>query len=288
MEVLLLDPQINNLSTHGLHGSSSETSSDVNTDADSEESGVEQDDDVGSVACYKYSYDSMKNSSPFKAPVVRGDQVLSAVFDTGASVSLITADLVERFGLVPNGDKITLTGFDGRSKVVCDIVMDVPVQVGGKIRLEHMCVQTSKTNFCLLGMTCFKNYGIKQDLKNGIIMVPTLGGRSYVEVKGVFTTDTNGTTLGVMVNQVDGEVVDEAVDDLDLTGIDDGELRALMVRNKDRFVEVSGHGLVSNAVHDIDLKAGSKPIRSRPYRLTWEEDAHLKEELRSLLDLGLI
>ncbi|CAO3593687.1 unnamed protein product [Absidia cylindrospora] len=87
----------------------------------------------------------------------------------------------------------------------------------------------------------------KQDLENGLVMVPTLGGHGHVEVKGAFTSDPGGTALGVKVNEVDGE----------LAGIDDGELRALLDKNKNRFVEVSGHGLVSNAVHDIDLKTGS-------------------------------
>jgi hypothetical protein len=298
----LANMEINNLSTNGVDGSDtneySDSDGDLDSDSDAGSDSVSTsstdesltDDDDGSVACYKYSYGGMKTSSPFRAPIVIGDQVVSAIFDTGASVSLISSDLVQVLGLVPNGDRMALSGFDGKTRVVCDIVMDVPVRVGGKLRAEHMCVHPSKTNFCLLGMTWFQNYGIKQDLDQGLVYVPT-GGNSYVEVKGGFgAQDDDGSLFGVIINQVeqDDGVIKPSDGDLNLDAVDDPDLRDFITKNKNLFVEVSGHGIIKNARHDIQIKPGSAPVRSKPYRLTWEEDNYLKKELKSLLELGII
>ncbi|KAG0925796.1 hypothetical protein G6F26_013304 [Rhizopus arrhizus] len=40
--------------------------------------------------------------------------------------------------------------------------------------------------------------------------------------------------------------------------------------------------------HIIELKNPNELIKTKPYRLTWEEDTHLKEELKQLLEKGLI
>lgn len=45
---------------------------------------------------------------------------------------------------------------------------------------------------------------------------------------------------------------------------------------------------LKNAIHGIELKEGSKPIRSRPNRLSCEEDDYLKNELKSFVNLGII
>lgn len=65
------------------------------------------------------------------------------------------------------------------------------------------------------------------------------------------------------------------------------EVELLVNSYKDCFVEVSGLGRVHGFEHEIPTRC-SVPIRSRPYRLTWEEQDHLSKELREMLDLGLI
>lgn len=57
---------------------------------------------------------------------------------------------------------------------------------------------------------------------------------------------------------------------------------------KMQFAEYGGLGCLKGAEHTIRLKPGSTPVRSRPYRLTWEEDEYLKKELKAMLDLGII
>ncbi|KAG0762550.1 hypothetical protein G6F22_018610 [Rhizopus arrhizus] len=72
----------------------------------------------------------------------------------------------------------------------------------------------------------------------------------------------------------------------DMTGTPK-EVEEIVLRNKDCFVEVSGLGRVVGVEHHIRLKT-DEPIRCKPYRLTWEEEKVLKEELEKLLDQGLI
>ncbi|KAG1262230.1 hypothetical protein G6F66_014316 [Rhizopus arrhizus] len=72
----------------------------------------------------------------------------------------------------------------------------------------------------------------------------------------------------------------------DMTGTPK-EVEEIVLRNKNCFVEVSGLGRVAGVEHHIRLKT-DEPIRCKPYRLTWEEEKVLKEELEKLLDQGLI
>ncbi|ORZ24348.1 hypothetical protein BCR42DRAFT_468641 [Absidia repens] len=115
---------------------------------------------------YPYSFDYMKNSKPFSAPVVIGSTLVNAIFDAGASVSVIGSDLANELGLVPNGDSLTLTSFDNKTRHSCPITAD------------------SQKNLCLLGMTWFSTYGVKQDLKEHVLIIPTNNGTRSVELYG--------------------------------------------------------------------------------------------------------
>ncbi|EIE91852.1 hypothetical protein RO3G_16563 [Rhizopus delemar RA 99-880] len=65
------------------------------------------------------------------------------------------------------------------------------------------------------------------------------------------------------------------------------EVKELVLRNKNCFVEVAGLGRVVGVEHSIRLNSDT-PIRCKPYRLTWEEERILKEELDTLLEQDLI
>lgn len=60
---------------------------------------------------FPYDFNRMRSSKPFCAPIVIGSTVVNAVFDSGASVSVIGSDLAHELGLAPNGDSLTLTSF---------------------------------------------------------------------------------------------------------------------------------------------------------------------------------
>ncbi|CEJ05211.1 hypothetical protein RMCBS344292_19157 [Rhizopus microsporus] len=67
------------------------------------------------------------------------------------------------------------------------------------------------------------------------------------------------------------------------------EVKSLLEKFANSFAENGGLGKVSiEHEHTIELKDPNEIIKTKPYRLTWEEDAHLKEELDQLLEKGLI
>lgn len=65
------------------------------------------------------------------------------------------------------------------------------------------------------------------------------------------------------------------------------EITNLLDQFEHCFVEHSGLGRVKGYEHHIPLQ-DSTPVRSKPYRLTWEEEDHLRKELATMTDLGLI
>ncbi|KAI9028907.1 hypothetical protein CLU79DRAFT_518106 [Phycomyces nitens] len=70
-------------------------------------------------------------SRPFRAPIAINDTVVSAIFDSGASVSVISKSLARRLGLVPSGDRLPLSSLDGALKEPCEITLNVPIRVAG-------------------------------------------------------------------------------------------------------------------------------------------------------------
>lgn len=200
--------------------------------------------EINSVQGYEYSLENMKTSHPFKASILIGNEIVLAIFDTDASVSIINEDLVEKLGLVPNGDQLTLIGFDNKSKFNCDVIMNILIKVGGKLRPEHMCVQKhGKKNSCLIGMTWFKNYGIKQDFANNTILIPTGESKQHVEVKGGYIENGDDVALyDVSMFNVEINEVDDS--NLIIQDVKDTDLLELIQDNQEFFVKQSGNGLV--------------------------------------------
>lgn len=65
-------------------------------------------------------------------------------------------------------------------------------------------------------------------------------------------------------------------------------LATFLRERKMQFAEWGGLGCLKGAEHQIVLKPGATPVRSRPYRLTWEEDEYLRKELKELLRFGIL
>ncbi|KAL0582330.1 hypothetical protein ABG067_007817, partial [Albugo candida] len=135
--------------------------------------------DTESIYRYPYSLEEMKSGSPLRGVVNINNKSIECIYDTGASVSVIGSSLVKKLGLVPNGDKLNLVGFNHNPSAVTssNIVMDVPISINGKIRPEHMCIEENNgSELLLLGIPWFKNYGISLDMQKSLIMVPTTEG----------------------------------------------------------------------------------------------------------------
>lgn len=268
---------------------------------------------------YDYPYDlkAMERSVPLRGPVVINGVSVRAVFDSGASVSVISKSLVEKLGLFPSGDKLPLSTMDDGSRRSCDVVVSVPIRVAGKLRPEHMCIQ-SNTNrdICLLGVTWFRAYGIQARPKDEAIVIPTKHGTGFVElhcqtniddvddasISHVSSDPQIGEILAVSVRMDDvaedrGPALEGYHELLSAENLsDDGDQEAsrlpseisdLLENHRHCFYEDVGLGRVTVAKHHINLNEDS-PIRSKPYRLSWEEDKYLKEEIDKLLTLELI
>ncbi|KAG1257677.1 hypothetical protein G6F68_009191 [Rhizopus microsporus] len=292
-----------------------------------------EDDDTD----YDYPYDLnvMKRSTPLRAPITIYDHKIEAIFDSGASVSLISRALAKRLRLLPNGDTIPIASVDDkrnsntRNDPRCrsDITLSVPIRVAGKLRPEHMVISDDcEDDTCILGMTWFKQFDVTQKLKENIIIIPTKGGKSRIRLQGkstiekpskqarVYTIsireieddkDTNDTNPKYTNNNFDKLITydeeitgDKEIFDTnpELTATPSSteentpeEIKHFIKQFSNSFAENSGLGKISKEYeHIIELKNPNELIKTKPYRLTWEEDTHLKEELKQLLEKGLI
>jgi hypothetical protein len=96
-------------------------------------------DSDDSVYDYPYNLNEIKRSTPLKALTTIKGKVISTVFDSGASLSLISRALAKELKLLPNGDTIPIVSVDhkrnGNVKMDprkrSDITVDVPVHVLG-------------------------------------------------------------------------------------------------------------------------------------------------------------
>jgi hypothetical protein len=75
-----------------------------------------------------------------------------------------------------------------------------------------------------------------------------------------------------------------------LAGLDDldDRIKEVVTCYQECFVEVGGLGRAKDVKHEIKLLSDHTSIRSRPYRLTWEEEDYLGKEIKTMLDDGLI
>jgi hypothetical protein len=143
---------------------------------------------------YPYSLGSMKNSSPLRGMVSINGKPVEAVFDFGASVSVLGKGLADELGLVASNDELPLIGFDGDDKVVrSKIILSVPIMIGSRtLRPEHMALKnTGNDHLCLLGVPWMQNYGIQIDICNSRVIIPTSRGDVTLHC---FTTHVSNPT----------------------------------------------------------------------------------------------
>ena len=162
---------------------------------DDDRLGSEESDDYDSDDTednYPYDLQNMKKSIPLRRPVVINGQVVQAIFDSGASVSVISQSLVDKLHLVSSGDKLAVSTMDENSNRACEIVRDVPIQVAGKLRPEHMCIEaTNKHDLCLLGTTWFRAYGITPKIEQSILNILTKNRCGFVELQANYPEISN-------------------------------------------------------------------------------------------------
>lgn len=281
----------------------------------SDEESWDSTDEEESIVDYPYDAKKMRRAKPSRIFISINNHLVEAVLDSGAAVSVCSKKLADRLGLkVDTSDKIPLSGFGGNKSLVCGIIPNVEVYVGGKKRVEHFCIDKSdeKNDVCLLGRTWIKAHDIRL-IKNGtMIMVPTNKGRNYIEVACIEDEDEeaddpqviykvmvkqeenkNGVDLATYQEDIvsQGSFINENEARVISGGDDAGNiptyLEEMIEEYKLCFIENNGMGKVTNVQHNI-ITTDNIPVKSKPYRLSYDEEDSLKEELKTLLDLGLI
>jgi hypothetical protein len=284
--------------------------------------------DTESVYRYPYNLQKMKASSPLRGVITINGCQVECIYDTGASVSVIGSRLAKKLGLIPNGDKLKLVGFNSsKESTYSNIVMDVPICVNGKIRPEHMCIEeNSESDLCLLGVPWFENYGVSIDIQKTLILVPTSDG--IMKIKG-FTRHFGSYQDEISLNdrfsdlskvkkvyqvQAEQKYTRNITDDLleseyneehpkpkvngilgeviyDASNISIGvpdALVSVIEENNECFSEVSGLSKIKGYVMDIHLKENAIPVRNSPYRLSWSDQEILDAYVKEMLELDLI
>jgi hypothetical protein len=312
----------------------SDRETDVTADSVADLSDFESVDEE-SVYGYPYDLTQMRNTSPLKGMISINGCAVEAVFDSGASVSVIGKRLADKLGLVPSDDELPLVGFNGSEKVTqSKIIMSVPIMIAGRLlRPEHMCLKsTGNDSLCLLGVPWLQSYGITIDICNSRIVVPTSKGNvtlqcytrhlsntpvykqpdtmAPVDVKTDAATKGSARKQNTYLNECylinagnsqneryeEDLVPDESEEnekpivftEENIAADVPGELSHIIEDNKHVFSEVSGLGRVRNYQCNLELLPNAVPVKSRPYRMSWEERDLLKGHLDELLALDVI
>lgn len=116
------------------------------------------------------------------------------------------------------------------------------------------------------------------NLNGGALVTNDL--RTYIDDALESSCDEEGNAV-VTNAKVDPDMEEK------LTGLPES-LAEFLRGHKLQFAEWGGLGCLKEAEHSIVLKPGVTPVRSRPYRLTWEEDKYLRAELKELLRQGVL
>lgn len=293
----------------------------------SDERNVDSDIDFNdneSIYCYPYSLEAMKQSSPLRGTISINGVSIKVYFDTGASVSIIGSNLVKTLGLVPCGDKLNLVGFNsnGQGPMSSNIVMDVPISIGGRIRPEHMCIdENENSNLCLLGLRWFQSYGISIEPQKNLILVPTTEGVMKIKafskqfdeyeekvvsgskVKKIYQVlNEQKYTNNLVDDLLEPEYDEEKVNSCKINGVlgeviyDESnisagvcdELKPVVEKYKKCFSEISGLSKIKGYQMNIELKENFTPVRSAPFRLGWDDQEILEAYVKEMLDLDLI
>jgi hypothetical protein len=152
MEINLVEDESDYDSDTTTDYDSDHTSSSSVKSLESEFATVDEDDDLNfseAESVYRYPYDlnKMRASSPLKGMIKIGNKAVECIFDTGGSISVLSKYLCESLGLVPIDDSLQLVGFDNKKPSTrSKIVLDVPINVAGKIRQARTYCRRKKVS----------------------------------------------------------------------------------------------------------------------------------------------
>ena len=208
-----------------------------------------------------------KKNKFYKTVTLNGQFQLQAFIDLGSEVSVITDDLVRKLSLqtVPLTDQVTLNAFGGG-----EIIARSKVQ--GRIEVEHIALELDLyvVNFCLpdadliVGQNFTENETIRYE-RNGNLLKFYYANSSMLPLAGV-----NVISVGISGEPVAAEISN------------------LISKFEDCFSDSpSDLKTIPNVEMTLTL-TDSKPIVSRPYRLSEKEKCDVREVLSDLISNGIV
>ncbi|KAG0736925.1 hypothetical protein G6F57_012407 [Rhizopus arrhizus] len=154
-------------------------------------------DDDDSLIDYPYDVSKMKKAQPSRVYITINNQLVEAILDTGAAVSVISKSLVDKLGITGEiRGKIPISGYGESKSIPCKVITNVDVRIGGRLRREHFCVDESQDSkdVCLLGRTWIKTHDIGLRDKGKVAIVPIRNGTDYIEVACLPDNDESSVT----------------------------------------------------------------------------------------------
>jgi hypothetical protein len=206
--------------------------------------------------------------------ILVNDNNAIVLFDSRASHSFIAANFVQKHNLplsmLKNRMIVSSLGGDMHARHVSP---KVSILIRGVEFLANLIVLESKRIDVILGMDWLSRYnGLINSAKKAIWLIVSSGKELEYMVENLVTDKTSSNRI--VLNHLD------AVSTLDIRTVSeypDVFLEELPGMPPDREIEFV-----------IELVRGTAPIFKRPYRMSTNQLAKLKEQLQELLDKGYI
>jgi hypothetical protein len=181
LQTITTEPMVTNVNTQEVTGDSdydSEDSMDLVDLYSSDEEGEYDSDTLSETEAYEFSMKTLGKDSPLTGCAeINNVLVPYCIFDTGASVSVLSQQLAETLNIkADTEDMVKISSFDNGSRQKCGIATNVDVVISGHSRPNHFCIQPTPgkpKKFAIFGMPWLKAYGITIDPQNGILNIPT-------------------------------------------------------------------------------------------------------------------
>jgi hypothetical protein len=209
---------------------------------------------------------------PEGASVLRGtfsinDTPVKILFDSGATHSFISEELVGKLGLMGSHTNsaykiVTLGGKISSSTLICGVLLEL----GSKTFLTHLIAISLEGMDVILGMDWMTHHKVALDISSRVVAInsPTIG---YTPLYLPFKDGANPSAYVTITSHLDEiPVVCEYL------YVFPDELPGMPPDQDVEFV--------------IELQPGTAPISKRPYRMPPKELVELKNQLQELLDKG--
>ncbi|CEP08690.1 hypothetical protein [Parasitella parasitica] len=157
--------------------------------------------------------------------------------------------------------------------------------------------------YLILGNTFLNAYDMKIDMATNILSFPIFGGVSEAKIQ-CYSSEINPEAVEILSLETD-KTKNQITYAEELLGeekkenvvMDNGELnlsqvplylKPLVQQYSHCFAEISGFGRVKGVTHRINLVPDAKPLRAKPYKMSWAESEDLEKEIATLLKNDVI